>query len=62
MNQTPTDSKAVVEITAKLLDLSISEEQMPGVVENFETLQQVAQAVMAFPLPEDIEISPKFEP
>ncbi|MEO1378485.1 MAG: DUF4089 domain-containing protein, partial [Cyanobacteria bacterium J06635_10] len=33
-----------------------------GVIENFERIQVIAKLVNQFPLPEDIEAAPVFEP
>ncbi|PMB18562.1 DUF4089 domain-containing protein, partial [Fischerella thermalis] len=33
-----------------------------GVVANFERIRVIAQLVNSFPLPDDIEVAPVFEP
>ena len=58
----PSDITAYVEQTAKLLGLSIPPEQMPNVVENFARVQAIAQPVLEFPLPDDLEVASRFEP
>ncbi|PZD71305.1 hypothetical protein C1752_07267 [Acaryochloris thomasi RCC1774] len=64
----PTNSSATFEVkayvtqTAKLLGLSIPPEQMGSVVENFESIQTIAQPVLDFPLPDTLEAAPTFEP
>jgi Protein of unknown function (DUF4089) len=56
------DTLQFVEQMAELMGLSLSPEYQPGVVENFTRLAEIAAFVMDFPLPEDIEISPVFQP
>lgn len=51
-----------VEQTAQLLDLPLAPEHRDGVVENFATIAAIATLVTEFPLPEDIELAPVFEP
>ncbi|MBN3923329.1 DUF4089 domain-containing protein [Nostoc sp. NMS4] len=45
-----------------LLDLEIRDEYRHGVVANFERINAIANLVNEFPLPEDIEVAPVFEP
>ncbi|MEA5579552.1 DUF4089 domain-containing protein [Anabaena sp. UHCC 0451] len=45
-----------------LLDLQIHDEYQDGVVANFEIIKSMAEIVNNFPLPEETEISPTFEP
>ncbi len=47
---------------ALLLDLQIIDEYQDGVVANFERIKAIAHLVNSFPLPEDIEVAPVFEP
>lgn len=47
---------------AKLIDLPIEPEHLPGVVANMTRIAQIAQQVNEFPLPEDIEIATIFQP
>lgn len=47
---------------ALLLDLQIIDEYQDGVVANFERINAIANLVNSFPLPEDIEVAPIFEP
>ncbi|ESA35595.1 hypothetical protein N836_11390 [Leptolyngbya sp. Heron Island J] len=56
------DISAYVQHTALLLGLSIPPEQMASVVENFKQVQAIAQPVLEFPLPDDLEAAPRFEP
>jgi hypothetical protein len=51
-----------VDQTALLLDLPIKDEYRDGVVANFERIKAIAQLVNLFPLPEEIEAAPVFEP
>ena len=51
-----------VEQTAALLDLSIAPEYKPGAVENFARIAEIAQLVMEFPLPAEVEAAPIFCP
>jgi hypothetical protein len=45
-----------------VLGLSIDPAHRPGVVASVATLAQVADLVMSFPLPDDIEAGPTFDP
>ncbi|MCC5656352.1 DUF4089 domain-containing protein [Nostoc sp. XA010] len=51
-----------VDQMALLLDLQLRDEYRDGVVENFERIRAIANLVNSFPLPEDIEVAPVFEP
>jgi hypothetical protein len=51
-----------VEQTAQLIDLPIAPEYRLNVVENFAKIAAIAILVIEFPLPEDIEFAPVFEP
>lgn len=51
-----------VDTISKLVDLSIDPEYRPGVIQNFERIMAIAKLVTEFPLPEDMEIAPIFEP
>jgi hypothetical protein len=42
--------------------LEINDEYKDGVIANFERIQDIAEIVNNFPLPELIEIAPIFEP
>jgi precorrin-4 methylase len=58
-----TDNSATyVEQMSELLNLPLDPEHFPGVVKNFATISAIATLVMEFPLPEDIEAAPIFEP
>jgi Protein of unknown function (DUF4089) len=56
------DSAALVDQLAALVALPIQPEHRPGVVDNFARIVAIAQLVTEFPLPDDIEIAPNFEP
>ncbi len=58
----PFDASRYVTETLKLLGLTVPPEQMAGVVKNFEQVQAIAQPVLDFPLPDDLESAPRFEP
>ena len=51
-----------VEQMAMLLDLQLKPEHRTGVIENFGQIKAIARLVNEFPLPDNIEISPIFEP
>jgi hypothetical protein len=51
-----------VEQTAQLLDLPLAPKHRDGVVKNFATIAAIATLVTEFPIPEDIEPAPVFEP
>ncbi|BBD66175.1 hypothetical protein NIES4072_01460 [Nostoc commune NIES-4072] len=51
-----------VDLMALLLDLQLRDEYRDGVVANFERISAIANLVNSFPLPEDIEVAPVFEP
>ncbi|MEP0916606.1 DUF4089 domain-containing protein [Leptolyngbya sp. DQ-M1] len=51
-----------VEIMAEAVGLPIPAEYCESVVANMERIHTVAQLVLEFPLPEEIEAAPVFEP
>lgn len=51
-----------VNLMAKLIDLPLAPEHHPGVVENLSKIAAIAQLVNEFPLPEEIEAAPVFQP
>jgi hypothetical protein len=51
-----------VDLMALLLDLQLRDEYRDGVVANFERIMAIANLVNEFPLTEEIEITPVFEP
>ena len=65
MSAEPSDSIDLtdyVDAIAKALDLTIPDEIRPGVVANVEHLWDIAQPVLAFPLPDTVESAATFEP
>ena len=51
-----------VDQMALLLDLQLRDEYRDGVVANFERIRAIANLVNEFPLAEEIEAAPIFEP
>lgn len=47
---------------ALLLELPLAAEYRPGVVENFARIMAIAQLVIEFPLPDEVEAAPTFRP
>ncbi|MEO0837886.1 MAG: DUF4089 domain-containing protein [Cyanobacteria bacterium J06643_5] len=62
MNDKKFNSAEYVDQTALLLGFNLPEEYRDGVIQNFERIQVIAKLVNEFPLPEDIEAAPVFEP
>jgi hypothetical protein len=62
MPENPTDPTLFVEQMAAIVGLPLQPEHQPGVIENFTRIQAIAQLVMEFPLPEEIEPAPTFNP
>jgi hypothetical protein len=62
MNNKKFNATEYVNQTASLLNLNLPDEYRDGVVANFERIQVIAKLVNEFPLPEDIEAAPVFEP
>ncbi|MBD2101405.1 DUF4089 domain-containing protein [Leptolyngbya sp. FACHB-261] len=64
MPQNPTafEPGEYVDLMAQLLELPITPEYRPGVIGNFARTTAIAQLVLEFPLPEEIEAAPVFEP
>lgn len=56
------NTEAYVDQTAAFLRLPIPPELRDGVIENVERIWQIAQPVIEFPLPDDLEAAPTFEP
>ncbi|MBW4546009.1 MAG: DUF4089 domain-containing protein [Symplocastrum torsivum CPER-KK1] len=53
---------AYIEQMSEILDLPINPEYRPGVIKNFASICAIATSVTDFPIPEDIEAAPVFEP
>jgi hypothetical protein len=62
MTDISVDPAELVDLMAQLLELPLDPEHRPGVVANFARTAAIAQLVMEFPLPDDIEIAPIFQP
>ncbi len=56
------DASQYVEQAALLLDLQLRDEYRNSAIANFKKIQAIAKLVNEFPLPQDIEAAPKFEP
>jgi hypothetical protein len=56
------DAGVYVDQVSLLLDLPINSEYRDGVVANFERIMAIANLVNSFPLPEEVEAAPIFEP
>jgi hypothetical protein len=55
----PTD---YVHATASLIDLPLDPNSVPSIVTNFARIEAIAELVLEFPLPDNIEAAPIFEP
>lgn len=62
MTQPTIDPETFVDQMAALMNLPLTAEHRPGVIENFERIMGVAQLVNQFPLPEEIEVASVFQP
>jgi hypothetical protein len=62
MDNSPLSIAEYVSQMTMLLDLQLSPEHRPSVIENFARIKAIAQLVNEFPLPENIEAAPVFEP
>jgi hypothetical protein len=62
MTEQSMDIAIVVEHLAVLVNVPLAPEHRPGVVENFSRIVAIAQLVTEFPLPEDVEVAPVFQP
>lgn len=51
-----------VQQALQLLELNVPPEQLPNVVENFDRMCRIAQPLLDFPLPDNLEAAPQFEP
>ncbi|HEY9886773.1 MAG TPA: DUF4089 domain-containing protein [Candidatus Obscuribacterales bacterium] len=56
------NSDVYVEQMCQILALNIPPEIWPSVVENFEQILAIAQPVLDFELPDDLEPAPTFDP
>lgn len=62
MTEPISNAAAYVDQAAAVVGLPIPPEYHQSVVENFERITIVAQLVIDFPLPEETEVAPVFEP
>jgi hypothetical protein len=62
MNNQEIDIDEYSEQMSLLLNLEIKDEYRNEMIANFEKLISIAEIVNDFPLPEEIEIAPVFEP
>jgi len=62
MTEVSLNPAAYVDQAAALIGLPIPDEYHQSVVENFERISMVAQLFLDFPLPEETEVAPVFEP
>lgn len=63
LQPTPTPNIAeLVDRMSELLELPIAPEYRPGVIANLERTATIAQLVMEFPLSDDLEMAPVFQP
>jgi 1-carboxybiuret hydrolase subunit AtzG-like protein len=58
----PSEARAYAERAAAAIGLPLSAEQMPAVAQQLAMLLAAAALVLDFPLPEDSEAAPVFEP
>ncbi len=56
------DVEQYVEQAAALIGLPLHPEHKPGVVANLSRIQKVASLFMDFPLPDDVDVAPVFQP
>jgi hypothetical protein len=54
--------EAYVDAAAAVAGLAIDPAHRPGVLANFERIAQIAALVMEFPLDEQVEAAPVFQP
>jgi Protein of unknown function (DUF4089) len=52
----------LVDLLAPLIELDIAPDHRPGVVANFERTATIARLVMEFPIPDEGEVAPVFQP
>jgi hypothetical protein len=54
--------ETLVDLMSQLIDLPIAPEFRPGVIANLARTQTIAQSVMEFSIPDEIEVAPIFTP
>jgi hypothetical protein len=62
MSEQQVEVKVYIEQMARLLDLPIPEECEQGVIDNFIRMQAIAALVTEFPLSDEMETAPIFQP
>ncbi|HEY9622162.1 MAG TPA: DUF4089 domain-containing protein [Crinalium sp.] len=62
MTDTEFNVETYVEQMALILDLPIDPAHKQGVIDNMTRTAAIAQLVLEFPLPSDIEVAPVFQP
>lgn len=55
-------SAELVDLLARLIELDLDPDHRPGVIANFERTTAIAQLVLEFPLGDDVELAPVFQP
>ena len=60
MSQQQADMAAVVEAQALAIGLPLDPAHLPGTIQNFSLIAMMAQAVMSFPMPPEVEPAPVF--
>jgi Protein of unknown function (DUF4089) len=58
----PVNLEPLVDQLAHLIGLPLAPEHRPGVIANFERTTTIAQLVMEFPLGDEVEVAPIFQP
>jgi len=56
------DIEEYIDQTALMLDLPIAPEHKSGVLDNFARTAAIAQLVLEFSLPPEVEVAPVFQP
>ncbi len=62
MNETYTNIEEYIQQTSLIINLPIDNDSLPGVVDNFVIIAQIARLVTEVELPETIESAPIFQP
>jgi hypothetical protein len=59
---TDIDFAQLVDLMAQMLKIPLETEHRPGVIANLGRTAEIAQLVMEFPIPDQVEAAPLFEP
>lgn len=62
MSDAQRETSEWVECMAQVVGISLDSKSRSGVVANFEAIARLAELVMEFPLPDDVEAAPTFDP